>query len=142
MKYFVWYPTFRFSEMRCDVSSFGHKVGSSTDPCNAACRIPSSRKSDLLECIRIPRWCRLGDAGCSNMSVIPQCCRWCHREPIFHHYVPVVCSKNCAGYTFKYLIIIRSWPQPVLLKQIEEGPLQVRVWNPRVGPFPSTDARR
>lgn len=26
----------------------------------------------------------------------------------------------------------RSWPQPVLLKQIEEGPLQVRVWNPRV----------
>jgi poly(A) polymerase len=27
---------------------------------------------------------------------------------------------------------IRSWPQPVLLKQIEDGPLQVRVWNPRV----------
>ena len=27
---------------------------------------------------------------------------------------------------------LRSWPQPVLLKQIEEGPLQVRVWNPRV----------
>ncbi|KAK1224507.1 polynucleotide adenylyltransferase [Marasmius sp. AFHP31] len=25
-----------------------------------------------------------------------------------------------------------SWPQPVLLKQIEEGPLQVRVWNPRL----------
>ncbi|KAN0097052.1 Poly(A) polymerase central domain containing protein [Tylopilus felleus] len=25
-----------------------------------------------------------------------------------------------------------SWPQPVLLKQIEEGPLQVRVWNPKV----------
>ncbi|KAF8231409.1 Poly(A) polymerase [Tricholoma matsutake] len=27
-----------------------------------------------------------------------------------------------------------SWPQPVLLKQIEEGPLQVRVWNPRLYP--------
>lgn len=26
----------------------------------------------------------------------------------------------------------RSWPQPVLLKQIEEGPLPVRVWNPKV----------
>ena len=26
----------------------------------------------------------------------------------------------------------RAWPQPVLLKQIEDGPLQVRVWNPRV----------
>lgn len=25
-----------------------------------------------------------------------------------------------------------SWPQPVLLKQIEDGPLQVRVWNPRL----------
>lgn len=25
-----------------------------------------------------------------------------------------------------------KWPQPVLLKHIEEGPLQVRVWNPRV----------
>lgn len=24
------------------------------------------------------------------------------------------------------------WPQPVLLKPIEEGPLQVRVWNPKV----------
>ena len=25
-----------------------------------------------------------------------------------------------------------SWPQPVLLKHIEDGPLQVRVWNPKV----------
>lgn len=29
---------------------------------------------------------------------------------------------------------IRTWPQPVLLKQIEEGPLQVRVWNPKLYP--------
>ncbi|KAG5648740.1 hypothetical protein DXG03_000087 [Asterophora parasitica] len=29
---------------------------------------------------------------------------------------------------------LRSWPQPVLLKQIEEGPLQVRVWNPKLYP--------
>jgi len=27
-----------------------------------------------------------------------------------------------------------QWPQPVLLKQIEEGPLQVRVWNPKLYP--------
>ncbi|PSK57285.1 hypothetical protein B9Z65_427 [Elsinoe australis] len=26
------------------------------------------------------------------------------------------------------------WPQPVMLKSIEEGPLQVRVWNPRIYP--------
>lgn len=28
-----------------------------------------------------------------------------------------------------------SWPQPVLLKQIEDGPLQVRIWNPRLYPM-------
>ncbi|KAJ6073674.1 uncharacterized protein N7446_001451 [Penicillium canescens] len=25
-----------------------------------------------------------------------------------------------------------SWPQPVLLKQIEDGPLQMKVWNPKI----------
>lgn len=25
-----------------------------------------------------------------------------------------------------------SWPQPVLLKPIEDGPLQMKVWNPKV----------
>ncbi|KJA29658.1 hypothetical protein HYPSUDRAFT_31618 [Hypholoma sublateritium FD-334 SS-4] len=33
-----------------------------------------------------------------------------------------------------------SWPQPVLLKQIEEGPLQVRVWNPKL--YPADRAHR
>ncbi|RXW19731.1 hypothetical protein EST38_g6126 [Candolleomyces aberdarensis] len=33
-----------------------------------------------------------------------------------------------------------QWPQPVLLKQIEDGPLQVRVWNPRL--YPSDRAHR
>ncbi|CAL1700288.1 unnamed protein product [Somion occarium] len=27
-----------------------------------------------------------------------------------------------------------TWPQPVLLKQIEDGPLAVRVWNPKLYP--------
>ncbi|OBA22189.1 putative polynucleotide adenylyltransferase [Metschnikowia bicuspidata var. bicuspidata NRRL YB-4993] len=27
-----------------------------------------------------------------------------------------------------------NWPQPVLLKPIEDGPLQVRIWNPRLYP--------
>jgi poly(A) polymerase Pap1 len=26
----------------------------------------------------------------------------------------------------------REWPQPVVLKQIEDGPLQVQAWNPKV----------
>ncbi|KAJ7088006.1 Poly(A) polymerase central domain-containing protein [Mycena belliarum] len=33
-----------------------------------------------------------------------------------------------------------QWPQPVLLKQIEDGPLQVRVWNPKL--YPSDRAHR
>ena len=34
----------------------------------------------------------------------------------------------------KFFRIMRQWkwPQPVLLKNIEEGPLQVRVWNPKI----------
>ncbi|KAF8212706.1 Poly(A) polymerase central domain-containing protein [Mycena galopus ATCC 62051] len=32
------------------------------------------------------------------------------------------------------------WPDPVLLKDIEEGPLQVRVWNPKL--YPSDRAHR
>ena len=34
----------------------------------------------------------------------------------------------------KFFRIMRQWkwPQPVLLKNIEDGPLQVRVWNPKV----------
>lgn len=27
-----------------------------------------------------------------------------------------------------------AWPQPVLLKQIEDGPLQMKIWNPKAGP--------
>ena len=29
------------------------------------------------------------------------------------------------------------WPQPVLLKNMDDGPLQVRVWNPKVCLFKS-----
>ncbi|KAJ7614197.1 Poly(A) polymerase central domain-containing protein [Mycena rosella] len=37
-----------------------------------------------------------------------------------------------AGAIAHRFFIIMSWPQPVLLKPIEEGPLQVRAWNPMV----------
>jgi len=35
---------------------------------------------------------------------------------------------------FFHILTQWNWPQPVLLKPIEDGPLQVRVWNPRVYP--------
>lgn len=34
-----------------------------------------------------------------------------------------------------FLILLQwKWPQPVLLKNIEDGPLPIRVWNPRLYP--------
>lgn len=35
---------------------------------------------------------------------------------------------------FFHILTKWNWPQPVLLKHIEDGPLQVRVWNPRLYP--------
>lgn len=35
---------------------------------------------------------------------------------------------------FFYLYLRWPWPQPVLLTQIEDGPLPVRVWNPQLYP--------
>lgn len=42
----------------------------------------------------------------------------------------------------KFFLIMYQWkwPQPVLLKPIEDGPLQVRVWNPKL--YPSDKAHR
>ena len=34
-----------------------------------------------------------------------------------------------------------AWPQPVLLKPIEDGPLRVRVWNPKVSVLGSPSVR-
>lgn len=43
-------------------------------------------------------------------------------------------KANGAVIVNKFFHIIRRWPwpQPVLLKHVEEGPLQVRVWNPKL----------
>lgn len=44
---------------------------------------------------------------------------------------PNACSAVIVNKFFN-LLNQWNWPQPVLLKQIEDGPLQVRVWNPRL----------
>jgi poly(A) polymerase len=47
----------------------------------------------------------------------------------------IIMYQWCVSRTWpwaSHLTSIRSWPQPVLLKQIEDGPLQVRIWNPKV----------
>ncbi|EJD53680.1 polymerase [Auricularia subglabra TFB-10046 SS5] len=51
-------------------------------------------------------------------------------------------NANAGVIVSRFFIIMREWkwPNPVLLKQIEEGPLQVRVWNPKL--YPSDRAHR
>lgn len=51
------------------------------------------------------------------------------------------CVYQKVGYSLRILASIlllctlcRQWPQPVLLKPIEDGPLLVRVWNPKLYP--------
>ena len=74
----------------------------------------------------------MGTPCCSDMSIIPKSYRWCHSQQIFHYLLSMVCYHlaTVAGHSLTGWN--RSWPQPVLLKQIEDGPLQVRVWNPKV----------
>ncbi|CCH62023.1 hypothetical protein TBLA_0G00760 [Henningerozyma blattae CBS 6284] len=44
---------------------------------------------------------------------------------------PNACSAVILNRFFKILLEWK-WPQPVVLKPIEDGPLQVRVWNPKI----------
>lgn len=44
---------------------------------------------------------------------------------------PNACSAVIVA-RFFHILTKWNWPQPVLLKPIEDGPLQVRVWNPRI----------
>ena len=88
------------------------------------------RASNIFQCERIPRRSCLGHARCAHMSTIPQCSRWRDCQSIFYYHASMVRIKfSVLG---SHFISIRAWPQPVLLKQIEDGPLQVRVWNPKV----------
>ncbi|KAI6127418.1 Poly(A) polymerase central domain-containing protein [Pisolithus croceorrhizus] len=51
-------------------------------------------------------------------------------------------SATAGAIVSRFFIIMYqwTWPQPVLLKQIEEGPLPVRVWNPKL--YPADRAHR
>lgn len=46
---------------------------------------------------------------------------------------PYAVASTIVG-KFFHILIMWKWPQPVLLKPIEDGPLQVRVWNPKINP--------
>jgi poly(A) polymerase len=44
---------------------------------------------------------------------------------------PNACAAALVNRFFR-IMFQWKWPQPVLLKHLEDGPLQVRVWNPKV----------
>ncbi|KAF2143387.1 uncharacterized protein K452DRAFT_317539 [Aplosporella prunicola CBS 121167] len=46
---------------------------------------------------------------------------------------PLACGAVVLG-RFFYLMSTWPWPRPIMLKEIEDGPLQVRVWNPQIYP--------
>lgn len=94
------------------------------------------RTSDLFECECFPRRCCVGHACRASMPTVSKRCGWLDSQPLLHHHhVPMVGFSyiKLSWCCLPTLLSARSWPQPVLLKQIEEGPLNVRVWNPRVG---------
>ncbi|KAL1932566.1 hypothetical protein VTP01DRAFT_8244 [Rhizomucor pusillus] len=52
---------------------------------------------------------------------------------------PNACAASIVNRFFR-IMYQWKWPQPVLLKPIEDGPLQVRVWNPKL--YPADKAHR
>ncbi|KAI9592959.1 Poly(A) polymerase central domain-containing protein [Syncephalis fuscata] len=65
---------------------------------------------------------------------------WAKRRAIYSNVVgflggvawAMLVARVCQLYP--NVCAVLSWPQPVLLKPIEDGPLQVRVWNPKLYP--------
>jgi len=121
-----------FSAMLCDVSSFGLHVRTlehllstfSTHMSNVIGRAIYSNVNGFLGGVAwamlVARICQLypnavAGAIVSRFFIIMY--QWCGLY--FAALEPCLTST-------------RAWPQPVLLKQIEDGPLQVRVWNPKV----------
>lgn len=46
---------------------------------------------------------------------------------------PFACGASIV-WKFFYVMGGWQWPRPIMLKAVEEGPLQVRVWNPQIYP--------
>lgn len=95
--------------------------------------LPSRRTSDLRQRHGFLRRCRLGDVGRANLPAVSEGLRRQHHFPVRSERASPPCSLLISrGRRFFIIMHQWQWPAPVLLKPIEEGPLQVRVWNPKV----------
>lgn len=69
----------------------------------------------------------------SNVMGFPGGVAWAMLVARICQLYPKACSAVVVAKFFR-ILGQWSWPQPVLLKHIEDGPLQVRVWNPKIYP--------
>lgn len=75
----------------------------------------------------------LGRAIYANIMGFPGGVAWAMLVARVCQLYPQATGSVIIGKFFR-LMSRWSWPQPVVLKEIESGPLQVRVWNPKVCP--------
>ena len=73
----------------------------------------------------------LGRAIYANIMGFPGGVAWAMLVARTCQLYPQACASVNVGKLFR-ISGSWNWPQPVLLKDIESGPLQVRVWNPSV----------
>ena len=73
----------------------------------------------------------LGRAVYANIMGFPGGVAWAMMVARVCQLYPSAAAAVVIGKFFR-LMSAWAWPQPVLLKEIESGPLQVRVWNPLV----------
>lgn len=50
------------------------------------------RARHLLECHGISGWCRMGDAGCPDMSTLSESVRRRYHQQVLHHHASMVYS--------------------------------------------------
>ena len=73
----------------------------------------------------------LGRAIYANVMGFPGGVAWAMLVARVCQLYPSAAASVIVGKVFS-IMMDWPWPQPVLLKDIESGPLQVRVWNPSV----------
>lgn len=73
----------------------------------------------------------LGRAIYSNIVGFPGGVAWAMLVARVCQLYPQATGSVIVGKFFR-IMNKWNWPQPVLLKQIEDGPLQMKVWNPKV----------
>ncbi|MCJ1436674.1 polynucleotide adenylyltransferase [Xylographa pallens] len=74
-----------------------------------------------------------GRAVYGNMMAFPGGVAWAMLVARVCQLYPQATGSVIVGKFFR-IMSKWAWPQPVVLKEIESGPLQVRIWNPKIYP--------